>query len=110
MKVLWRLSEGYSVAVKLFADGLLHKTKILQLFYCINKQLFMLSIKIDKLVKSNTPGHCEEYNDEAISKHVDNPQDCHVRPLYSRLKAHLLLAMTGIEQNGGCAKPLRTFG
>ena len=33
--------------------------------------------------------------DEAISKHIDNPQDCHVA---------LLLAMTKIEQNGGCAK------
>jgi hypothetical protein len=30
--------------------------------------------------------HCER--SEAISKHVDNPQDCHVA---------LLLAMTGIE-------------
>ena len=34
---------------------------------------------------------------KAISKHVDNPQDCHVA---------LLLAMTKIKQNGGCAKLL----
>jgi len=41
------------------------------------------------------PQHCHCEQSEAISKHVDNPQDCHVA---------LLLAMTRIDQNEGCAK------
>ncbi|MCK4467024.1 MAG: hypothetical protein KAU60_01590, partial [Desulfobacterales bacterium] len=43
------------------------------------------------------PQHCHCERSEAISKHIDNPQDCHVA---------LLLAMTKIEQKWGLCKGL----
>jgi hypothetical protein len=46
------------------------------------------------------PQHCHCEQSEAISKHVDNPQDCHVA---------LFLAMTKIEQKWGFCKGLTGY-